>query len=132
MPRGIGPRAIAMILPSPRLLKSHLPFQLLPPDMMKKRSRMVYVARNPKDLAVSFYNFHKWQPMLPTYSSWDEYFEDFMAGKCEFKNTCDLLCCTGEQFAATSGPFSRNHQCSLFLSDTIRAFLSKSCGTSFQ
>ena len=51
---------------------------------MKKRAKIVYVARNPKDLAVSYYKFHQWQPMLPDYDSWDEYFDDFMAGKCKF------------------------------------------------
>ncbi|XP_072044653.1 LOW QUALITY PROTEIN: sulfotransferase 1C4-like [Amphiura filiformis] len=84
MPVGISPLSMSRILPSPRLLKSHLPFQLLPPDIMKKKAKIVYVARNPKDLAVSLFNFHKWQPMLPKYSSWDKYFDDFMAGKLSY------------------------------------------------
>ncbi|XP_072044656.1 sulfotransferase 1C4-like [Amphiura filiformis] len=84
MPVGISPLSMARILPSPRLLKTHLPFQLLPPDIMKKKAKIVYVARNPKDLAVSYFNFHKWMPMIPNYSSWDTYFDDFMAGKLNY------------------------------------------------
>ena len=51
---------------------------------MKQRAKIVYVARNPKDLAVSYYKFHQWQALLPDYDSWDEYFNDFMAGKSKF------------------------------------------------
>ncbi|XP_072042828.1 sulfotransferase 1C3-like [Amphiura filiformis] len=66
---------------SPRTIKSHLPGHLLPPDVMKKKSRVVYVARNPKDLAVSYFHFHNTVPSLHSYSSWEEYFEDFRSGK---------------------------------------------------
>ncbi|XP_072043248.1 sulfotransferase 1C4-like [Amphiura filiformis] len=91
MPVGITPLSLARILPSPRLLKSHLPFQLLPPDIMMKKSKIVYVARNPKDLAVSYYNFHKWQPVLPEYSSWDNYFDDFMDHKAAVAQICEFV-----------------------------------------
>ncbi|CAG9859342.1 unnamed protein product [Phyllotreta striolata] len=38
-------------LPSPRFLKSHLPFQLLPKDLQK----IIYLMRNPKDTCVSLF-----------------------------------------------------------------------------
>ena len=81
MPDGFDSLSLSAILPSPRLLKSHLPYHLLPPDIIKKKAKIIYVARNPKDMAVSFYYFHQWQPALPTYTEWDVFFEDFMAGK---------------------------------------------------
>ncbi|XP_072033690.1 sulfotransferase 1C4-like [Amphiura filiformis] len=68
------------MMPSPRLLKSHLPAHLLPPDIYAKKSKIVYVTRNPKDVAVSFYHFHKWVKDLPQYDSWDAFFDDFMTG----------------------------------------------------
>lgn len=43
---------------SPRVIKTHLPIELLPNDLEKK-SKVVYVVRNPKDVCVSFYYFIK-------------------------------------------------------------------------
>lgn len=43
---------------SPRVIKSHLPFYLLNPDILDK-SKVVYVARNPKDVIVSYYHYHR-------------------------------------------------------------------------
>lgn len=42
-------------LPSPRFLKSHLPLSLLPPSLLDT-CKVVYVARDPRDVAVSFYH----------------------------------------------------------------------------
>lgn len=44
-------------LPSPRLLKTHLPASLLPRELWRKRSKIIYVARNVKDAVVSFHPF---------------------------------------------------------------------------
>ncbi|XP_058454540.1 luciferin sulfotransferase [Malaya genurostris] len=44
-------------LPSPRYVKCHLPWQLLPTQMDTVRPKMIYIARNPKDLAVSYYYY---------------------------------------------------------------------------
>lgn len=41
---------------SPRVLKSHLPSNLLPTDLWKKKNKVIYVARNVKDAVVSFSN----------------------------------------------------------------------------
>ena len=44
-------------------------------------------------------------------------------------DNCDLLWQNREQVRATSFSLSRNQQCRLLLSNTIRAFLSRICGT---
>ncbi|XP_052222287.1 sulfotransferase 1A2-like [Dreissena polymorpha] len=43
-------------LPSPRLLNTHLPWRRFPSDIMKKKVKLVFVVRNPKDAAVSLYH----------------------------------------------------------------------------
>ncbi|XP_058800464.1 luciferin sulfotransferase-like [Phymastichus coffea] len=45
-------------LPAPRHIKCHLPFNLLPRQIRtgEKKPKIVYVARNPKDVCVSFYH----------------------------------------------------------------------------
>lgn len=44
---------------SPRFIKTHLPFSLMPPSVMKSRAKVIYVARNPKDVAVSWYYLNR-------------------------------------------------------------------------
>ena len=75
---------VVKLLPSPRFFKSHLPDHLIPPDVFTKRAKIVYVARNPKDLAVSYYYFCRWQPMMPKFETWDEFFDAFMEGRGEY------------------------------------------------
>lgn len=45
--------------PSPRMIKSHLPVQLLPLEMWEVKPKIIYVARNPKDVAISFYHMYR-------------------------------------------------------------------------
>nr|CAH0100697.1 unnamed protein product [Daphnia galeata] len=45
-------------LASPRIMKSHLPLDLLSPEL-GKTCKVVYVARNPKDVIVSYYYHHR-------------------------------------------------------------------------
>ncbi|KAK7476374.1 hypothetical protein BaRGS_00032374, partial [Batillaria attramentaria] len=51
-----GVKAVAAS-PSPRFIKTHLPFSLLPKDMTVKKPKVIYLARNPKDTAVSLHSF---------------------------------------------------------------------------
>ncbi|KGL80540.1 Sulfotransferase 6B1, partial [Tinamus guttatus] len=45
--------------------------------------------RNPKDTAVSFFHFHNNAPSIPNYSSWDEFFSEFMNGKVSWGSYFD-------------------------------------------
>jgi hypothetical protein len=42
---------------------------------------VIYVARNPKDVLVSYYHFHKYAAMLETPKDFNDFFEKFMEGK---------------------------------------------------
>uniref|UniRef100_A0A6J0SAC0 Sulfotransferase n=1 Tax=Pogona vitticeps TaxID=103695 RepID=A0A6J0SAC0_9SAUR len=68
-------------MPSPRTLKSHLPAHLLPPSFWEQKSKIIYVARNAKDNVVSYFYFHKMDKMMPECGSWEEFLENFIAGK---------------------------------------------------
>jgi hypothetical protein len=61
--------------PSPRLFKSHLPYRRLP----KGPCRYIYIARNGKDVAVSYFHLH--QSHLGYRGTFQEFFDQFMRGK---------------------------------------------------
>jgi len=66
-------------LESPRYIKSHLPWNLLPKEIRsyKKRPKIIYVARDPRDVAVSVYH-HK--VLFSGYlGTLDEFMEEFVA-----------------------------------------------------
>ena len=43
----------------PRLLKTHLSYDMLPRQVREKKPKIVYVTRNPRDAVVSFFNHWK-------------------------------------------------------------------------
>ena len=65
---------------SPRLMKTHVYGLLVPPAMLKK-AKIVYIVRNPKDVAVSYFHMHRAYQFLP-YVPWDEFITElFLPGK---------------------------------------------------
>uniref|UniRef100_A0A2I3GAN7 Sulfotransferase n=1 Tax=Nomascus leucogenys TaxID=61853 RepID=A0A2I3GAN7_NOMLE len=67
--------------PAPRLIKTHLPLALLPQTLLDQKVKVVYVARNPKDVAVSYYHFYRMAKVHPDPGTWDSFLENFMAGE---------------------------------------------------
>jgi Sulfotransferase domain len=68
-------------LPSPRVIPTHVPFQLYPKMVLEHHCKRVYVVRNPKDVAVSFYHHHRSHKVLGQYQgTWDNFFECFLNG----------------------------------------------------
>ncbi|KRT79203.1 hypothetical protein AMK59_8051 [Oryctes borbonicus] len=44
---------------SRRIIKSHLPFSLLPLNLLDAGCKVIYIARNPKDVILSYYHLNK-------------------------------------------------------------------------
>ncbi|KAJ8031418.1 Sulfotransferase 1C2 [Holothuria leucospilota] len=75
-------------LPSPRLIATHIPEPLCPPQWFTKKAKIIYFARNPKDLLVSTYNFAKFM-IDPTLRSWDHFFEMFFSDNVPYGSWFD-------------------------------------------
>ncbi|XP_072480639.1 sulfotransferase 1B1-like [Notamacropus eugenii] len=71
-------------MPSPRFVKSHLPISLLPKNFWDNNCKVIYVARNAKDVAVSFYNFDRMNKFHPEPGTFAEYLEKFMSGNVAY------------------------------------------------
>ncbi|XP_068141855.1 luciferin sulfotransferase-like isoform X2 [Drosophila tropicalis] len=67
---------------NPRLIKTHLPAQLLPREIWLRKRKIIYVARNAKDVVVSSYHFMKgvghWEGSI------DEFVDEFMKDRVMF------------------------------------------------
>jgi len=64
-----------------RVVKTHFPMSMLPPSIMQKRAKVVYVARNPKDVAVSYYHLCRLfrnMGFVADFSKFWDYFENDM------------------------------------------------------
>jgi hypothetical protein len=80
-------------LPSPRVFKSHLPYRKIP----KGPCKYIYVARDGKDVAVSYYHFQKTH--MGYKGSFDEFFERFVKGEDQY----------GSWFRHVSGWWEHRH-----------------------
>ncbi|XP_070552310.1 sulfotransferase 1B1-like [Ptychodera flava] len=75
--------------PSPRVIRTHLQGELLPKQLTEGKAKLLYLARNPKDLATSMYYHFGVDPFHPNYNSWSEFYEDFITGQVAFDSWAD-------------------------------------------
>ncbi|KAJ1083867.1 hypothetical protein NDU88_004022 [Pleurodeles waltl] len=68
----------------PRFITSHLQYDILGPALKRSKAKVIYVTRNPKDVAVSFYHFHKMANFLPDPGSFEEFLNKFLEGTVHF------------------------------------------------
>ncbi|XP_019639303.1 PREDICTED: sulfotransferase 1A1-like [Branchiostoma belcheri] len=84
---GVGagePRPILLkSAPSPRLMKTHLPYHLLPQQARDGKGKIIYCARNVKDVVVSWHNMRRMVEHVPC-GTWEENFQDFITPDLAF------------------------------------------------
>ncbi|PIO14572.1 hypothetical protein AB205_0179480, partial [Aquarana catesbeiana] len=73
-------------LDPPRVIKTHLQADVLPKSFWEKNCKMIYVARNAKDVAVSYYHFYRMAYGHPEPGTWDEYLNAYMEGNGTLEN----------------------------------------------
>uniref|UniRef100_A0A1W7RCZ7 Sulfotransferase n=1 Tax=Agkistrodon contortrix contortrix TaxID=8713 RepID=A0A1W7RCZ7_AGKCO len=68
----------------PRLLTTHLTRSALAPALKKAKPKVIYVVRNPKDVAVSYYHFQRMAKFFPDPISFEDFLHNFMAGTVHY------------------------------------------------
>ncbi|XP_066274138.1 amine sulfotransferase-like [Branchiostoma lanceolatum] len=70
--------------PSPRLIWTHLPFQLAPPGLSTpiNKVKVIVMLRNPKDVSVSNYYYRQRFQLVNSPQTWEQHAKDFLDGKC--------------------------------------------------
>ncbi|XP_029362490.1 cytosolic sulfotransferase 3-like isoform X1 [Echeneis naucrates] len=74
---------------TPRLIKTHLPVQFVPKSFWENNCRIIYVARNAKDTAVSYFHFDRMNHVQPEPGDWSNFLQKFMQGKMVFGSWYD-------------------------------------------
>jgi sulfotransferase len=67
-----------------RFIKTHLPFDLMPNSIKEVGAKVVYVARNPKDVVASYYHFQRHNPNYQYVGDFDGFLDYFLDDKGEF------------------------------------------------
>ncbi|XP_056682223.1 sulfotransferase 2A1-like [Monodelphis domestica] len=64
----------------PRLFTSHLPIHLFPKAYFTSKAKVIYLARDPKDVIVSLYHFQKEMPSFQSGFTFEHVIENFQQG----------------------------------------------------
>ncbi|KAG7235200.1 hypothetical protein INR49_003111, partial [Caranx melampygus] len=75
----------------PRIITTHLPYHLLGPALQGSKAKVIYVSRNPKDVVVSFYHFHKMANFLPEAGTFPEFIDRFLEGTLNYGSWFDHI-----------------------------------------
>ncbi|XP_076060395.1 sulfotransferase 1C4-like [Oratosquilla oratoria] len=70
---------LAEVNPDPRIIKTHLPFSLMPSDLLDK-CKVIYVARNPLDACVSYHHHCRLITTLAYAGTMDQFVDSYMTG----------------------------------------------------
>ncbi|KAI2662250.1 Sulfotransferase 2B1 [Labeo rohita] len=75
----------------PRIITTHLPYHLLAPALQHSKAKVIYVARNLKDVSVSYYHFHKMANFLPNPGAFSDFINDFLKGAVHYGSWFDHI-----------------------------------------
>ncbi|KAK7506047.1 hypothetical protein BaRGS_00002769, partial [Batillaria attramentaria] len=76
-------------LPSPRILSTHLWPAQLPEEATQRKTKLVFVCRNPKDVCVSWYMFHKEVPLYEYKGEFANWIQQFLDGNVDWGSYTD-------------------------------------------
>lgn len=65
---------------SPRIIKTHFPLSLLPKEVHQKKAKIIYIARNPKDVVPSYYYLLRLWRTSDYVASFKTFWEQFKKG----------------------------------------------------
>ena len=80
----------AALAPSPRVIKTHLPIDMLPPKLLDT-CKVIFVCRNPKDTCVSFYHHYNNFPEYFFNGDFKDFAKLFIDGTLEFGSYWTML-----------------------------------------
>lgn len=80
------PKPVIDLLPSPRLMRTHLPYHVIPKGQDEtSRCKYIYIARNAKDVAVSYHQFYETMALTREWKiSLDTMVQDILLGMGEY------------------------------------------------
>ncbi|XP_023375943.1 sulfotransferase family cytosolic 2B member 1 [Pteropus vampyrus] len=76
---------------SPRLMSSHLPIQLFTKAFFNSKAKVIYMGRNPRDVAVSLYHYSKIAGQLKDPGTPDQFLQNFLKGEVQFGSWFDHI-----------------------------------------
>ncbi|PVD31441.1 hypothetical protein C0Q70_06853 [Pomacea canaliculata] len=80
------PLEVIDILPSPRVLATHMPVTQVPRDFFTRRCKMILCVRNPWDVALSFFHFVRNLQTFEYSGEWDGFFDLFLQGNVPYSS----------------------------------------------
>ncbi|XP_071955669.1 amine sulfotransferase-like [Antedon mediterranea] len=73
----------------PRVIMTHAPVDVLPKQVLEGKGKVVFVIRNPKDSAVSYWHFLLERHFLKEYEEWGSFFEEYLKTDMMYGNWFD-------------------------------------------
>ncbi|XP_034083349.1 sulfotransferase 2B1-like [Gymnodraco acuticeps] len=74
---------------SPRMLTTHSPYNMMPPSFFEVKPKVIYVTRNPKDVFVSSFFYHRTASFLVNPGPQTDFLHKFLDGKVMFGSWFD-------------------------------------------
>jgi hypothetical protein len=113
-------------LPSPRIFKSHMPYAMaLGGGPGQSACKYIYIARNPKDVCVSYFHFESGKAWSGHYHGpWEHWLGIFMAGKVQRGNWFDHVLSWWEHREADNLLFLKYEDLKRDFDGQLRAILS--------